>query len=515
MPGSVSGDSVRSYKRVGRTSEVDESLFGSARRRESKYGDEGKRSEAGMLDRSSLRRIGATIAAGNAPPNGLVISRSELNKYRSMSTIKTAEQAMLERKAAQLERESKMKAAQARKKRMMQLEEEGKKHRVKSDIEIIKEMESNALLSAAQKKLDEQEDQVKTMNRMVMYAQCVAVRDKQLEDKKQRKARAKDEERLLDLRMEIDRLKKLQEEEEKRKVVRARRMEDAKVIREQKADKERRRILAQEALELEGQQILKQIEARKEQEKIEAAKKREEGRKLLAEVLKANQAAIDAKKNAKLYEIEENERIMEYIRQQELKARQREEEEEMRKRVQEEETMRVRALQEKAADTRAEEDARRALRHQQEAERKLRNQVRMEEEKRKRDMRELAEAREAQMRFKAIADAEEAARQKIAHAKVIADQREMMAREAEVEKMKQREHAEHARMLQQQIEDISLDRQRNKDDRMAMAEQIRAEKVKKKYKLEQIRKEKVESLRASGVPEKYLAELQRMKITIA
>ena len=264
---------------------------------------------------------------------------------------------------------------------MMQLEEEGKKHRVKSDIEIIKEMESNALLSAAQKKLDEQEDQVKTMNRMVMYAQCVAVRDKQLEDKKQRKARAKDEERLLDLRMEIDRLKKLQEEEEKRKVVRARRMEDAKVIREQKADKERR-ILAQEALELEGQQILKQIEARKEQEKIEAAKKREEGRKLLAEVLKANQAAIDAKKNAKLYEIEENERIMEYIRQQELKARQREEEEEMRKRVQEEETMRVRALQEKAADTRAEEDARRALRHQQEAERKLRNQVRMEEEKR-------------------------------------------------------------------------------------------------------------------------------------
>merc|ERR1719421_735363 len=173
---------------------------------------------------------------------------------------------------------------------MMELEEEGKKHRVKSDIEIIKEMESNALLSAAQKKLDEQEDQVKTMNRMVMYAQCVAVRDKQLEDKKQRKARAKDEERLLDLRMEIDRLKKLQEEEEKRKVVRARRMEDAKVIREQKADKERRRMLEQEALELEGQQILKQIEERKKQEKIEAAKKREEGRVLLAEVLKANQA---------------------------------------------------------------------------------------------------------------------------------------------------------------------------------------------------------------------------------
>jgi hypothetical protein len=47
------------------------------------------------------------------------------------------------------------------------------------------------------------------------------------------------------------------------------------------------------------------------------------------------------------------------------------------------------------------------------------------------------------------------------------------------------------------------------------ADWIREERIKKIHKLKQIRNEKVEMLRRSGVPDKYLAELQRMKITVA
>merc|ERR1711865_65223 len=112
-----------------------------------------------------------------------------------------------ERAERNKEREDRMKAAMKRKKRMRELEAEGKKHTVKSDLEIIKEAESNALLSNAQKQRDQQEDLVKGMNRMVAYAQCVAVRDKQLSDKAARASAAKEESRLLELRMEIDRLK--------------------------------------------------------------------------------------------------------------------------------------------------------------------------------------------------------------------------------------------------------------------------------------------------------------------
>ena len=65
-----------------------------------------------------------------------------------------------------------------------------------------------------------------------------------------------------------------------------------------------------------------------------------------------------------MFEKEENERILEYQRQQEIKQRKREEEEAAQKARLEAETIRVRAMQEKAQNNYEEEYARRALRHQ-------------------------------------------------------------------------------------------------------------------------------------------------------
>ena len=152
-----------------------------------------------------------------APAAGLVISRGELAKIKQMGVIETYSQKQERAAKARAAREAKMQKAQLRKKRMIEKEKEAKKHRVKSDIEIIKEAEANALLNNASKMMEENEDAVKEMNRMVLYAQCVAVRDKQLEDKKQRAEKAKEENRLIDLRSEIERLKALQREEAVRK----------------------------------------------------------------------------------------------------------------------------------------------------------------------------------------------------------------------------------------------------------------------------------------------------------
>jgi len=205
--------------------------------------------------------------------------------------------------------------------------------------------------------------------------------------------------------------------------VRAKRMEDAKVIRKQKADKELARQMALEAKELEGKQLLEMIAKRKEQEKIAQAKKRAEGAVLLAEVLKANQEAIEAKKASKQFDIDENERILEYLRQQDLKQKKREADEAARKARLEAETQRVRDQQEKAQDNADAEWHRRMLRHQQEQDKKDRMAAKAEADKRANDMAELARVREQQMRVKQIADAEEAAAQKFRHAKVMRDQR--------------------------------------------------------------------------------------------
>jgi hypothetical protein len=87
------------------------------------------------------------------------------------------------------------------------------------------------LLAKAQKQMDEEIDDVKHMNQMVLYSKVVTIRDKQLEENKVLEQKWVDEQKRLDLMMEIERLKKLQvlEEREKRRVE-AQRMGAAVII---------------------------------------------------------------------------------------------------------------------------------------------------------------------------------------------------------------------------------------------------------------------------------------------
>ena len=98
------------------------------------------------------------------------------------------------------------------------------------------------LLAKAQAQMDEEHDDVKHMNQMVMYSKIVTVRDKQLEESKSLEAEWVKEQKRLDLMMEIERLKSLQEQEE-RDVRRAvARKQGAAVIIDQIKEREQERI---------------------------------------------------------------------------------------------------------------------------------------------------------------------------------------------------------------------------------------------------------------------------------
>ena len=58
-------------------------------------------------------------------------------------------------------------------------------------------------------------DDVKQMNQMVLYSKVVTIRDKQLEENKKLEEEWINEQKKLDLMMEIERLKVLKEEEER------------------------------------------------------------------------------------------------------------------------------------------------------------------------------------------------------------------------------------------------------------------------------------------------------------
>lgn len=63
--------------------------------------------------------------------------------------------------------------------------------------------------------LDNELDDVKQMNQMVLYSKVVTIRDKQLAENKRLESEWIEEQKKLDLMMEIERLKVLQEEEER------------------------------------------------------------------------------------------------------------------------------------------------------------------------------------------------------------------------------------------------------------------------------------------------------------
>merc|ERR1719206_412955 len=80
----------------------------------------------------------------------------------------------------------------------------------------------NGVLERAKQMLDEDMDDVKHMNQMMLYSKVVTIRDAQIQEKRHVQAEKEEEERALDAMMEIERLKALKMYEEREKE----RMED-------------------------------------------------------------------------------------------------------------------------------------------------------------------------------------------------------------------------------------------------------------------------------------------------
>lgn len=124
-------------------------------------------------------------------------------------------------------------------------------------------------------------DDVKEMNKMVMYAKCVTIRDKQLVEKQNIHDEKKLQEKRKDLMMEIERLKKIKyyEELEKRKKEELR--EGHHKIIEQIKERELVRLREKEELEKEGQAMIKAIKQLEVEEQNKQLKKKADAKVLL------------------------------------------------------------------------------------------------------------------------------------------------------------------------------------------------------------------------------------------
>jgi len=193
---------------VSKPSYVDESLFGNTKKG-------GANGGTATLTKEQLREIREKTEKGQKS-EAIVINQGELDRMKAATKIQTKEQESQQRRLLEEQKDSAMAAAKARKQRMLDLDKERALKMPPTEQQIIDKEKAEGLLTKAQQMLDEDHDDVKHMNQMMLYSKVVTIRDKQLEEAKRLEQEWIEEQKRLDLMMEIERLKslKLQEERE-------------------------------------------------------------------------------------------------------------------------------------------------------------------------------------------------------------------------------------------------------------------------------------------------------------
>lgn len=463
--------------------------------------------------RSTNRR---SASAPMQPASSVTVSANELFAMQGASIILSPlEQAQLkqERDSQKYER---MRKGMERKERMMYMEEEKRRQApILSEEQILAREQQNKVLAMAKQKMDEELDDVKHMNQMVAYARCVTIRDAQIREKAMLQAQLADANWHQDQAMEIDRVRQLKMHEERARMRAGEQKIGAQVIIQQIQEREAARLKEQERQEQEQEAMGQKQRELVEQEAIAHQIKLDKGRKLMDDVRKENDRQARSKLALRQMEINEGKKIQEYIRAKEAREAQAEEEKERIREQQEQELARMGAMREKADNRQAQVDGLRARRYQEAKDRAWRQKQLEEAQKAASRKTEVAVAREQQRREKALRMANQALRERSEYERVIEWQKGQ-AEMDEVEKVKQQGHRDARReSLLAQIKTHDGEKYAAREAFLAQGKEAALQREMDRLKLAGIKEMKLGSLKSSGVPEKYTAELAKKKCLAA
>lgn len=404
--------------------------------------------------------------------------------------------------------------AEERKQRMLAFDSD-RRDKGYQDAASIDEIEKAAAKAAdlqqARRKQDENIDEVKRMNQVMLYAKCVTVRDAQVLEKKAIHSEKSEEERRIDMAMELERLKALRMYEERE----LKRIEDRKkgaaVICAQIEEREQERLRKLELKQQEQDAMLRHIERMKDEDVHETMKKKEASRRLMEDVALANAEQIRLKSRQHEMEQEEERQIAEYIKEKQLREQEAVEEQIRIKAEKEKETARLRSLQEKAQDKQAEMDALRARRAQEAYDREWRTKEREAQLRQEAINKDLSRARERQKQEKEVMLRDQARFEKDEFEHVICVQKSA----EELERLKQIREKElrdkNAADIKKQIAEIEENRRKERRDFLEEGNKLKTEKRERDSTIESIRGRKLNELEHLEVPKQYRSELLKKR----
>ena len=356
------------------------------------------------------------------------------------------------------------------------------------------------------------DEAVREMDKMCLYAKISSVRDRQLKEKEEMEKIFKKKEEKIDLMVEIERLKELKNQEEKEKNLQKIKQDGKKVILDQIEDNKKARLKQKEIEEKERLELLKRIEEQELKKKeLELIRKKEQ-EKRIQESIEANKKAILAKKERILAEREEDLKIERYNREKYKKEEEAYKEKIRLEKEKELELQKLREKQEKAQDNQEILDAIRAKRAFDEANRKERIKLKEELLLKQKRIKDLIDANNRQRLDKEIQLAEEAKKEKEEFERIIKEYEKEIEEKKEMERIKIRKLLEHNADLQRQI--IEKEERNRVIQREILEEGRKDRQNRDQYvkSIEAIKRDKIKSLQDMNIDEKYIVPLKKFTL---
>ncbi|XP_053686426.1 cilia- and flagella-associated protein 45 [Sabethes cyaneus] len=429
--------------------------------------------------------------------------------------LKTMDDQLTEFKLIELEKKKMLDESEKRKKLLQDIDRE---HQTKFDVvnDVANNMFDSDYDSSARKITDrafiakqEQEEEVKRANRIILAAKCHIIRDAQIAEKQEIERELKAEELRLEKMMQEENEKALKEEEKNREKSKLETTHNAEQIRKQLLLKEREKYRKAEKIEEEAR-VLKQAqlailidEKRKEKEKVDRITEvRNDLRKAYELSAYYKQIQFDEQRIAEL-------KVQEYTKQRNERQTKQLLEKKIAAEVKEREQDRMLKIQQKLLATKSAKNDMDLRRGQEQVEREFRRREKETASRKRKMEQQIAVARAAQLEAVKTERAMQIARDEQDHKKAVEKfkQEEEREKENKEKKLQQREKYRTDiiwQINQKEIEYRELERA-SKKDHASMQENLK----KREMLIKTTIANKIKVMKQSRVPDRFIKDLER------
>ncbi|KAG5485036.1 hypothetical protein LSCM1_07116 [Leishmania martiniquensis] len=451
------------------------------------------------------------LNARGAPRDSAIITKTELDIIRGMidgcfpgSLSGTAAAAVAARTHTE--------AAEEHRRRMQEFDAErtrnGAAPRTAEEIEQAQLRQVN--LEKARLRLDEEYDEVKAMNRVIMEARCAATRNAQQLEKQKRIEDEVAYNRQMDALMaqEAETAQRMYLERERQRLEEQKR--NAALIKVQLHERDVERVRRLERHQQEQEAMIRHMELLQVEERAEKLRRIGAARRLMEEAAIANAEQIALKQREREMQLEEDRKMAEYIKQKEARDEAYAEEQARIRHEKEMEVARLRANQQRVQDKQAELEELRARRVQEAYIREERRKEKEAAEREKAVHADLQRVRLAQIEERNRQKALEKAQEQEELERMLAVQK--IGREQELERLARtrRLQEENSLALLKQMMDVEERRRRQRQEEIEEGNQIRKAARERQAALEEIRDRKLSELEELNAPEQYRRALLKV-----